>query len=621
MKYLPWYLDLYNEAWEYPVGGKIPWITIDFETTNLDKGDSRNAKNRIVKVAFHSSDDPGFVLTGDAAWEMIRYYNGKPAILVAHNAKFELAWLNREGFDTSLWLPWDTMIAEFVRAGNRKWDLSLDATAQRYRLGSKGRVIDRMMKAGVCPSEMPEHLLHERVVWDVDKTYKLALEQRRVLEEEGLLKVMFTRCILTPVLAEIETYGMSLDKPKVIETYDEAITRRLERNTELVAMAEGRKLRGPQLADLLYNVLGFKEATDYRGNVIKTDTGRPVTDSDTIMGLEAKTPNQKRFKEIFKEYNKIDSAISKNLEFFYRVVTEGGGSFVANFNQTIAQTHRLTSTGKPTVFSDGKKRSVQFQNLPREYRHLFRGRDGYLIFDADGAQLEFRVGGSLSRDPQVYEDAINNADIHRYTASVLLRKPESEVTKEERQAGKPFTFKPMYGGNSGTARQKAYFAAFREKYKVMFETQTGWTMEVLRTGKLVTATGLTFYWPGTKMHRSGYVDNTPSIFDYPIQSLATADIIPISVVYTFWTLKAEGVDARIVNTVHDNIAVEVRPEGLDKLQEIVVHCFLDRTYEYMERVYGIDLYVPLGVAYRAGEFWGDGDEVKVSYKPSPNKGE
>jgi hypothetical protein len=45
----------------------------------------------------------------------------------------------------------------------------------------------------------------------------------------------------------------------------------------------------------------------------------------------------------------------------------------------------------------------------------------------------------------------------------------------------------------------------------------------------------------------------------------------------------------------------------------VVHCFLDRAYEYMDKVYGLDLYVPLGVSYRAGKYWGDGEETTVSY--------
>jgi hypothetical protein len=57
----------------------------------------------------------------------------------------------------------------------------------------------------------------------------------------------------------------------------------------------------------------------------------------------------------------------------------------------------------------------------------------------------------------------------------------------------------------------------------------------------------------------------------------------------------------------------VAEKDLDKYWEVVVECFLDKTYEYMDKVYGISLYVPLGVSYKAGKHWGEGgEEVTVS---------
>ncbi len=618
---LPAYLDLDTRPWEAYQDGRWPVFALDFETTNLEKGDSRNPDNRTV-MACVRMPGTGILVEGDKAWEALRAQSGCTAVLVAHNAKFELGWLNRNGIDTTHWLVWDTMVAEFVIAGNRGWDLDLDSVCRRYGLGAKGRLVDLMMKGGVCPSEMPEGMLRERVVWDTDRTYKLYRKQLEIIGQMGLAQVVFTRCILTPVLAHMEPVGLGLDRDRVIAEYERLLKRRAELMTELTTLAQGRKLRGPQLAELVYDVLGFKELTR-RGRPLRTKAterypeGQRKTDVKTLDALEAHTAEQRSFVKLRGEYGKVDAAITKNVEFFYWICEERNGNFVANFNQTRVRTHRLSSSGKPVQFKNGKTRSVQFQNLPRDYKGLFKAPPGYVYAEADGAQLEFRVAGHLGRDPQVLEDVTTGADIHKFTAAKLNRIDESAVTKAQRQAAKANTFKPLYGGQKGTKREMEYYAAFREKYKVLNAEQTRWALEVMRTGRLRTITGLTFYWPDTRMMEDGYITNSPSIFDYPVQSLATAEIIPVGVVYTFWETRSRGIDARLANTVHDSTVALVAEKDLDKYREVVVNCFLDRTYEYMDKVYGIDLYVPLGVSFKAGEHWGDGDETTVSY---PYKG-
>lgn len=611
---LPYYLDLTSRPWEAYRDARWPVVTLDFETTNKEKGDAREPDNRVVLQCAQVGDGPP--QTGEKCSTILWDLSGKPCVLVAHNAKFELMWLNRIGIDTTHWLVWDTMIAEFVLAGNRRWDLDLDSVAQRYGLGAKGRLVDRLMKGGVCPSEIPAHLLMERVLWDVDRTYKLFVRQVQILGDAGLIPCMFTRCIFTPVLAAIEPEGMTLDRERVIIEYERCLQRRAELLVELGTMANGKRLKGPQLAELVYDDLGFAELTRYGRTgkePIRTVTGRRKTDAATLGALKATTPEQKRFVALRKEYGKVDAALTKSLEFFYWVCEERGGNFVANFNQTRVATHRLSSSGKPLTFKNGKRRSVQFQNLPREYKRLFVAPDGHMYAEADGAQLEWRIGGSLGRDEQVLSDVLSGHDVHRFTASVLERVPMDDVTKEQRQRAKGNTFKPMYGGRRGTKREVEYYQAFRERYAGMSAEQERWGHEVLATGKLQTAVGLIFYWPDTRMKNDGYITNTPAIYDYPVQSLATAEIVPVSTLYLYWRCKSEGLGARLVNTVHDSVVALVPESEIDQYWKLVVECFLDRTYEYMAKVYGIDLYIPLGVTYKSGKHWGEGNERTVSY--------
>ena len=588
---------------------EVPWTCLDLETTNIEKGDPLVPENRIVLAAW-TCKGPAQTVPEESA-RIIVHAPGTMQVLVAHNAKFELGWMLREGVDIANILPWDTMLAEYCRAGNRRFDLSLGATAKRYGFPGKEPVVDRLIKAGVCPSEIPRKWLEDRVRYDVETTLAIARKQHEILKRDGLMNVFFTRCITTPVLAAIEREGMRLDPERVEQEYQAQLQARSALETELDELTGGINLRsGKQVGEFLYDTLKFQEIKDRKGNAVRTAAGSRSTSKKVLTKLKAETKEQKRFVKLQGEYSKANARITKALDFFRRVCAEQGAVFRGRFNQAVTQTHRLSSSGRRITFGDGRALGVQFQNLPREYKRLFRAEDGRVLVEVDGAQLEFRVAGQLGSDKQVLADVVGGADIHRYTASILGHKPEAEVTDKERTAAKEHTFKPLYGGNSGTPREVEYYEAFRKKYASVEATQKSWCLKVLNEGKLRIESGLVFYWPGTKMSRSGYIDNTPSIYNYPIQSFATADIIPISLVYTYWG--AQHMDARIINTVHDSIVVDVAEECVEELKYVVKDAWLDKTYEFLDKVYGVRMTIPLAAGWKAGTHWGEGKEIKFT---------
>lgn len=605
---LPFYLKEPSATWY----DRVPWVCLDLETTNIEKGDPWVQTNRVVLEARQCAGERSYVTDAPLLnWRSGAAAGLGPRVLVAHNAKFELGWMLREGVDITHILPWDTMLAEYVIAGNRRVALDLGSVARRYGFPGKEPVVDRLMKAGVCPSHIPSNWLKERVRYDVETTLAIARKQHEILKAEGLMNVFFTRCIVTPVLAAIEQYGMHLDEERVAEEYGRVLALRTELQAKLDKLTGGINLRsGKQLGEFLYDTLKFEEPTDCRGKPHRTKSGLRATSKAVLAGLKATTKEQKEFVKLRAEYGQADARITKALDFFRRVCSEHGGRFRARFNQAVTRTHRLSSSGRRIEFADGKALGVQFQNLPREYKRLFRANEqGRVLVEVDGAQLEFRVAGQLGADARVLQDVESGADIHRFTASVLGHKPEAEVTDKERTAAKSHSFKPLYGGNSGTKRELEYYKAFREKYAGVFNTQTGWTHEVLNTGKLRIASGLVFYWPGTKMSHDGYIDNTPSIFNYPVQSFATADIIPVSLAYTFWG--AKDLDVKIVNTVHDSVVADVDEDDVEAYREVVKDAWLDKTYAYLEKVYGITMAVPLAIEMKASTHWGD---TKDSFK-------
>jgi DNA polymerase I-like protein with 3'-5' exonuclease and polymerase domains len=543
-------------------------------------------------------------------------------VLVAHNAKFELMWLNRLGCDTTGLLVWDTMIAEYVLAGNRQWALDLGSVAARYGLPGKHPLCDALMAGGVCPSEMPRHLLEARCRRDVATTEAIFLAQKTKLAEAGLLPVMFTRCILTPVLAAIEAVGMSVDAAAVRKEFSRVAVGRANVETEINQLTGGINLRSTkQLGEFVYDTLGFTELVDRRGNVRRTPGNARLTDTESLDALTATTERHREFIRRRKEYGDFNARLTKTLDFLGAVCAKHGSHFHGTFHQTRTQTHRLSSSGRkiPISGSDGqtKERGIQFQNLPVEYKKLFTTLEpDYVMVEVDGAQLEFRVAAFLGQDPVAARDIVTGHDVHAYTASILTGRPMETITKKQRTAAKPDTFKPLYGGQSGTKAQVTYYEAFRRRYCKIEDTQKGWVHTVLREKELRTVTGLTFYWPDTRMESSGHIRNTASVYNYPIQSLATADIIPISLTFLYWRAMVSELRVKFTNTVHDSVTMECHKDDVAALRKLAEAAFLEDTYEYLDRVYGIKFNVPLGLGFTAGTHWGEGEEIKIS-RPNP----
>jgi DNA polymerase I-like protein with 3'-5' exonuclease and polymerase domains len=536
------------------------------------------------------------------------------SLVIAHNAKFELGWMIRQGLDITDLLVWDTMIAEYVLAGNRPVALDLDSVLKSWDMEGKERVIDALMKGGVCPSDMPEHLLERRVLSDVRSTHALFLEQREEIRSKGLLPVMFTRCILTPVLAYIEREGMNLDPKRVAAEVKKQRQIKAQAQAAMAIMAGGINMNSrKQLGKFLYGELGFAEPRDRRGNILRTAAGQPKTDKATLEGLKATTEEQRSFVRLRAEYGKAESALSKSLEFFQGVCDEYDGRFMANFNQTVTKTHRLSSSGRRLPFRDGKDRGAQFQNLPREYKPLFVPREAdRVICEADGSGLEFRIAADLAKDAQARRDILDpEHDVHSVTASVIKAKDQSAISKKERTDAKRHTFKPLFStGKSGSHAEVRYYQWFKERYKGITDTQESWIADVLRNGQMRLPSGLIAYWNLT-ISSSGYIEGGNEVRNLPIQSFATADIIPISLTYTFWRAR-HAVDARLINTVHDSVVADVASKDVDKYRNLVVNCFLDDTYRYLDTVYKHKMFVPLGVGVTIGDHWGEGEESSYS---------
>lgn len=585
------------------------YVVLDFETTNREHGTALDDGNALVLACWrvgreHRAFAHGGPGTRHAKWgdeftqgELLAGI-GSADFIVAHNTKFELQWLKRCGVDLRTVLPYDTMIGEKVLAGNRRIALSLDDTAKRRKMGHKDHLASLLIKAGVSCEHIPERILDSYCHQDVALTERIFLAQRAELHEQNLLPVAYCRNIVTPVLADTEFNGMQLDRERVDVVYAEYSEKYGRLEEEFSKMTGGINVKsGKQLATYIYDVLRFDELTDHKGRLLRTPKstrfpeGQRKTDKLTLPLLKASTKEQRAFIKLTSELVKLKTPL-QNLNKMHEICEANPENPLvqASYNQTVTQTDRLSSTGR----GDG---GFQFHNFDRAFKRLFKARRrGWKMVEGDAPQLEFRSAAYLGNDPVAKRDIQEGVDVHAITASTL---------GTDRQAAKPFTFKPLYGGNSGTPRQRKYFEYFRTRYERIYRTQESWTMRVARDKFFVTPWGLKFYWPDTSIQSSGYVTNTTQIFNYPIQSLATADIIPLTLVLVWHRIAELGEDCLLVNTVHDSIISEVRDEIVPAYKQILVDCFTRDIYPMLERLYGMKFDVPLGVGIKSATHWGD----------------
>ena len=251
------------------------------------------------------------------------------------------------------------------------------------------------------------------------------------------------------------------------------------------------------------------------------------------------------------------------------------------------------------------------QNMPRggtfPVKRVFKSRwEGGNIMEADFAQLEFRVAAFLSQDRTAIDEVTTGFDVHAYTAKVI-----SDAGQHmSRQEAKAHTFAPLYGA-SGFGRTQAeaeYYQQFTKKYNGIAQWHTALASEALNTGKITTPSGREFAFPDVQRRRNGSETYFTQIKNYPVQSFATADIVPISLIYIDKMLEINKLNSCIVNTVHDSIVIDVHPNEKEKVLRII-----SRTNEVLTSLvnkrWNLDFNVPLLLEAKIGPNWLDTKDV------------
>jgi DNA polymerase-1 len=522
-------------------------VGVDIETTDLSPRDGR------VRLLQLATPDETFVVDVFEAKDLapLKEVLEGGSVKALHNSKFDYAFLKAE-HGISLSPIFDTMLAaQLLDGGDQGPSYALEAVAERYAGIQLDKSARREDWSGKLSTAQIEYAARDAAVL-------LPLRERLAeeLEEEKLGTVSKIEFGAVPTIAEMELAGIKLDTVKWKE-----LERTVRKRRDETALALEAQFPAPE------GVLPLEGL----GPRLNLNSPQQITDAFRSLGIEL--PDTRVWTllkvdhpaaKLLLEYRELQKRLGTYLETYPSFIHPKTGRIHANFLQCRVPTGRLACT------------SPNIQQIPHEdeFRSCFVAEQGNVLVIADYSQIELRILAEVSEDPGFVRAFQEGEDLHRVTAATMFGVKKDEVTKEQRSAAKRINFGLAYGRGAkslsaqlGIDEERArglideYFANYPKVQRYLQSTAA----EAMKTRTLRTLSG--------RVRKFGDVSGLDSVakgamrreaMNYPIQG-TSADIAKLALIYVREEL--EGLDARLINCIHDEFVVECKEDVADEVAE------------------------------------------------------
>jgi DNA polymerase-1 len=516
-----------------------------------------------------------------------------PTVLkVAQNGKYDMAVLSRYGVTVTP--VEDTMLISYVLEAGLHGH-GMDELSKLW-LGHEPIPFKQVAGAGKSQKSFKHVALPEATCYaaeDADVTLRLYQHLRPRLAAEGLLTVYETlERPLPAVLAEMECAGIRVDPERLRQLSNDFSVRMGELEAEAHRLA-GRpfNLGSPkQIGDLLYSEMGLATGR-------KTGGGAASTDASVLEELAAQGHALPRVLLDWRQLSKLKGTYTDAL---VAAVADRTGRVHTSFSLAASSTGRLASS------------DPNLQNIPirteegRKIRRAFIAEPGHVLISADYSQIELRLLAHIGDIPQLKQAFKEGLDIHAMTASEMFGVPIAGMPSETRRRAKAINFGIVYGISAfGLANQlsipqgeaAAYIQTYFERFPGIRDYMDRAKAEVRAQGFVTTIFGRKVNIPaarGKSPAERAFGDR--AAINAPIQG-AAADVIRRAMVRMPAALKAEGLTARMLLQVHDELVFEAPEAEADAV--IALAC---RVMEHAPEP-AVALSVPLVVEARAAANW------------------
>ncbi|MCE5199684.1 MAG: DNA polymerase I [Armatimonadota bacterium] len=393
---------------------------------------------------------------------------------------------------------------------------------------------------------------------------------------------------LAPILADMELNGVAVDVEQLgaLSVTLNVEIREVERRIFEQAGEEFNIGSTKQLQAVLFDRLGLQASK-------KTKTGYS-TSASALEELAVEYPIVQDVLR-YRELTKIKSTYADALP---KLINPRTGRIHTSLNQAVTATGRLSS-------SDPNLQNIPVRTeLGREIRKAFIASGDNLLLSADYSQIELRILAHVTGDEALISAFENDEDIHTATACTLFSVTPQDVTPEMRRRAKTVNFAVIYGMADFTL-SKALGVSVHEAHdfiETYFAKLPGVRRYIDETTELAHNQG----YVSTLMGRRRYIPDINSAnrnirqfaeraaVNMPIQGTA-ADIMKLAMIRVHNALKASGVKSKMLLQVHDELLLEVPPEELDTVHNLV--------REGMEQAYAMR--VPVRADVKWGKNWSE----------------
>ena len=416
----------------------------------------------------------------------------------------------------------------------------------------------------------------------IEALYGVLLPQ---LREQGMEKLYFdVELPLCRVLADMERSGFLVDGG-ALARFGADLSDTIRQLEQRIYAAAGQQfnINSPkQLGKVLFEDLGLPHGK-------KTKTGWS-TNADVLEKLK----DQPLVADVltYRQYAKLKSTYADGL----LKVIDPDGRIRTSFQMTVTATGRLSST-EPNL-----------QNIPTrtdlgsKMREMFVAAPGHVLVDADYSQIELRLLAHISGDEAMQQAFLSGEDFHTVTAARVFHVPQDQVTHQMRSRAKAVNFGIVYGISAFSLSQdigvtvqeaKEYMDRYFATYTGVKQYMTDVVDKAREQGYVETLWHRRRALPELKSSNFNMRSFGERVaLNMPIQGTA-ADIIKLAMVRVHRRLAAEGLEARLIMQVHDELIVECPEAEASRVEQLL-----------QQEMQGVaELSVPLLAEAHTGHNW------------------
>jgi DNA polymerase I-like protein with 3'-5' exonuclease and polymerase domains len=489
----------------------------------------------------------------------------KATVLVCHNVSHDLLWLWESGFKYD-GIVFDTMLGDYVLQRGQKKPSSLEMCAERYGLETKKQdTLKEYFKKGFSVRDIPHAELSEYLVADLRATDELSdkIFGRLYGKDSGLMNTVSLTNMVAVCLCKIYRNGFAVDYVGLEEVRQEFEKEKRQLVQDL----------NVQVRELMGDVPINLNSPEQLSWVIYSRKPKDKNDWSSCFDHNM-------------DYNGFKSKVLDKAETIYKKK-----AFKCEACDGKGVIQKMRKDGKPyarpTKCSTCNNLGFIYKNVGNEVAGLKRqppnsrwvSHSGFTINKANVEILENMARREGDKTAESFLKKIRRLSAVETYLSSFVEGIADHVKRDGKLHVRLLQHRTSTGRFSGAP---------------------------IDTLRIKTPSGREFSFPDVERKGNGKVTYGTQIKNYPVQSFATADIVPLVLIRIEEAL--QNMQSCIVNSVHDSIVIDIHPDEQDQVLKVMKD-INKNLKNIVDNHFNIDFNVPLLLESKIGNNWLDTKDV------------